>query len=98
MTLTKNTYVIVIGASAGGFVALKRLMTGLPLDFQAAIFIVWHIPPDAYGILPDVLNQLNTLPAIHAEDQMPIETGHIYIAPPDHHLLLENGRMPSAIN
>lgn len=83
--------IIVIGASAGGFVAIKKLVAGLPPDFDAAIFIVWHMSPDIKGILPQVLNSQKTLMAAHAVDGEEICYNRIYIAPPDHHLILEKG-------
>jgi two-component system chemotaxis response regulator CheB len=84
---TRN--IIVIGASAGGFETIKRLVAGLPADLQAAIFIVWHVPPDVKGILPQVLNRLQTVKATQAADREPIEPGRIYVPPPDRHLILE---------
>src|SRR5690606_21642109 len=85
--------IIVIGASAGGFEALKTIVQSLPPNLDASIFIVWHMGPDVRGILPDVLNKLNTIRAANARDNEPIETNHIYVAPPDHHLLIEEGRL-----
>lgn len=83
--------IIVIGASAGGFEALKELVGGLPADLRASIFIVWHMSPDVRGILPQVFSRISSLPAAHAFDRQKIEDGRIYIAPPDRHLLIENG-------
>jgi two-component system, chemotaxis family, protein-glutamate methylesterase/glutaminase len=85
--------IIVIGASAGGFEALKTLAAGLPSDLPASIFIVWHMSPNVRGILPQVLNRSRTLYASHAFDREPIEPGRIYVAPPDYHLLLENSHV-----
>jgi two-component system chemotaxis response regulator CheB len=85
--------IIVIGASAGGFDALKQFVEHLPGDFNASIFIVWHMSPDVRGILPHVLNKSGKLTAAHAVDGEPVMMKRIYIAPPDHHLLLENGRV-----
>lgn len=83
--------IIVIGASAGGFEAIKQLVGLLPADLDAAIFIVWHMSPDVTGILPQVINQQKTLLATNAVDHEPIITNHVYVAPPDRHLLLEQG-------
>jgi len=85
--------IIVIGASAGGFDAIKRMVSQLPRDLDASIFIVWHMSPNIRGILPDVLNGLNTIPASNAKDKEAILTNHIYVAPPDHHLLIEANRL-----
>ncbi len=87
----KKRNIIVIGASAGGLEAIKKLVAGLPPDFDAAIFIVWHMSPDIKGILPQVLNQQKTLMAAHAVDGEEICFNRIYVAPPDHHLILEKG-------
>ncbi|MBW8687068.1 chemotaxis protein CheB [Chitinophaga rhizophila] len=83
--------IIVIGASAGGFDAIKRIVADLPADLAASIFVVWHMSANTTGILPHVLNMLGTLPATQALDGELISENHIYVAPPDRHLLLENG-------
>src|SRR5215217_8097848 len=85
--------IIVIGASTGGLEALKKIVHDLPANLDASIFIVWHMSPDIRGVLPDVLNKVNTIPVAHAVDLEPIRTNRIYIAPPDHHLLIEEGRV-----
>ena len=82
-----------MGASAGGFEALKTIAHGLPKGFEASIFIVWHMAPDIRGILPDVLNRAGPLRASHAYDGEPIQPGRIYIAPPDRHLVIEDGKV-----
>ncbi|HEY8920786.1 MAG TPA: chemotaxis protein CheB [Chitinophaga sp.] len=84
-----HRHIIVMGASAGGIEAIKQVVEGLPRDLEASIFIVWHMAPDVRGILPDVLNTLQVLPAANAIDGEPVIPGRIYVAPPDHHLMLE---------
>ena len=85
--------IIVIGASAGGFEAIKKIVADLPPDLDAAIFIVWHMAPSARGILPQVLGRITPIPVAHAYDGEPIVTNRIYIAPPDRHMLLEKGHI-----
>jgi two-component system, chemotaxis family, protein-glutamate methylesterase/glutaminase len=85
--------IIVIGASSGGFDALKQLISKLPSDLHAAIFIVWHMSPTMEGVLPGVLNRYNALPATNAIDKEPILPKRIYVAPPDKHMLIEKGRI-----
>ncbi|HYA99807.1 MAG TPA: chemotaxis protein CheB [Ktedonobacteraceae bacterium] len=82
---------IVIGASAGGVEALITLIGSLPADLPAAIFLVLHIPAQSPSLLPDILNRAGRLHAVHPGDGQRIQYGHIYIAPPDHHLLVEEG-------
>ena len=44
-------------------------------------------------MLPKILDRAGALPAVEARDRVPIEQGSIYVAPPDHHLLIERGRL-----
>ncbi|MBI3650233.1 MAG: chemotaxis protein CheB [Acidobacteria bacterium] len=81
--------IVVIGASAGGFDALRLLVGALPKNFSASLFIVLHIAPQSPGVLADILSRAGHLPALHPKDGEAIRSGHIYVAPPDHHLLLE---------
>jgi two-component system, chemotaxis family, protein-glutamate methylesterase/glutaminase len=83
--------IIVIGTSAGGVEALKEFVSYLPGDLPASIFVVLHIPPQSASQLPKILASKGHLPASHASDNEQIKPGHIYVAPPDHHLLLRAG-------
>jgi two-component system chemotaxis response regulator CheB len=83
--------IVVIGASAGGVEALGSLVGQLPVDLRAAVFVVLHIPPSGTSVLPLILQRRGSLPASHAVDEEEIEHGRIYVAPPDHHLLLHAG-------
>lgn len=80
--------IIVIGASAGGLEPLLMIVGGLPRDFPATLCVVQHIPPTAPSLLPEILTRHGHLTARHATDGARIERGCIYIAPPDHHLLI----------
>ena len=85
--------IIVVGASAGGVEALITLVHGLPADLPAAVFVVLHMPAQGPSALPKILDKRGPLPALAAKDRQVIEKGHIYVAPPDNHLLIENGHM-----
>ena len=80
--------VIVLGASAGGVEALAELISFLPADLPAATFVVLHIPPHGASVLPNILSRRGALPARHPEDGEIVRRGQVYVAPPDHHLLL----------
>jgi two-component system, chemotaxis family, protein-glutamate methylesterase/glutaminase len=85
--------VIVIGASAGGIEALIQVVAALPANLPAAVFVVLHVSPYAPSRLPAILTREGALPAAHAEDGEPIVAGRIYVAPPDHHLLVRAGHV-----
>ncbi|MDQ1469438.1 MAG: two-component system, chemotaxis family, protein-glutamate methylesterase/glutaminase [Bryobacterales bacterium] len=82
---------IVVGASSGGVEALSALASTLPPDLPAAIMVVLHIPPWSRSELPKILSRCGPLPARSAQHDELIQPGHIYVAPPDHHLLVEDG-------
>jgi len=81
--------VVVIGASAGGVEALRALVAGLPATFPAAVLVVLHISPHAGSLLHEILDKAGTLPVTQAEDGEPLMGGHIYVAVPDRHLMLD---------
>jgi two-component system chemotaxis response regulator CheB len=83
--------IVVVGASAGGVEALRTIVSELPADLPAAVFVVLHVPAIATSVLPAILQRAGELPAAHAEDGAEIERGRVYIAPPDHHLLIQPG-------
>jgi two-component system, chemotaxis family, protein-glutamate methylesterase/glutaminase len=85
--------IIVIGASAGGVESLVRVVARLPKDIPAAVFVVMHFPAQATSVLPQILSRARTLPAVHAVDGDRIRHGQIFVAPPDHHLIIERDRM-----
>jgi two-component system chemotaxis response regulator CheB len=85
--------IIVIGASSGGIEALRVLVDDLPRDFAASIFVVVHTGPGAPGVLHHILNRAGTVKAIDPTDGQEIKPGRIYVAPPDHHLILEPGKI-----
>jgi len=84
---------VVIGASAGGVEALLKLTNRLPETFQAAVLIVIHVSSQVPSYLPQVLGRQCKLPVTHAKNGEPIQAGHVYIAPPDHHLIVQDGKL-----
>lgn len=87
---TKITKVIVIGTSAGGLNALKKLVSQLHIDFPLPILVVQHISPDATGnVLLNALNNCSNLTCVHAKRGEKLKPGHLYLAPSDHHLMID---------
>ncbi len=85
-------HIVVIAASAGGLEPLRRISAALPKDCSSSVFIVVHIgnnPSD----LPTILSWSSKLDVSFAQDGSPILPHHIYVAPADHHMVLEFGRI-----
>ena len=83
--------IIVIGGSAGSHMPLRQIIGALPSDLQASVFISTHMPTNSSGYLPDVLEMNSRLRIVPAVDGQPIEQGCVYVAVPDHHLLVIDG-------
>lgn len=85
--------IVVIGGSAGALQPLMQLLRSFPASTPASFFVVIHTSPDTPGMLATVLGNRTELPVAYATDGTRVERGHVYVAPPDHHLLLRDGVM-----
>jgi two-component system, chemotaxis family, protein-glutamate methylesterase/glutaminase len=83
--------IIAIGASAGGVEAVIKIAANLPATLPAAVLVVIHVSPDSASLLPAILKRSSIWNAVQPEDGTPIEHGHIYVAPPDRHMVVEAG-------
>lgn len=92
MTLGEER-VVVVGASAGGVQALSTFVGALPGDLAVPVCIVLHQPPDLPSVLPRLLDRAGPLPASHAEHDQALTAGHLHVAAPSRHLLVEPGRL-----
>jgi two-component system chemotaxis response regulator CheB len=84
--------VVVVGGSAGALDAMLDIAAAFPRDFSGSIFMVSHIGANR-SHLPELLSRAGELPAGHPENGEPIRPGRIYIAPPDRHMLVEDGHI-----
>jgi len=91
--VTEPRDVVVIGGSAGAIESLSALVSHLPAQVDAAIFVTIHTLPVADGLLPKILSRHGPLGAAVAVEGEPILCGRVYVAPPDLHLLIEPGRV-----
>jgi two-component system chemotaxis response regulator CheB len=88
------SHLIVIGTSAGGMTALTRLVAQLPATLPAAVLVVQHLAPDALG--EPLVARLAAHTELHcqlARNGAPLAAGHLYLAPPDRHLLVKDQRL-----
>jgi two-component system, chemotaxis family, protein-glutamate methylesterase/glutaminase len=86
--------VICIGASWGGLNAVGQVLSDLPAAVDVPIVLAQHRSVDAQdGALAELLSGQSRRRVLDAEDKMRLEPGHVYIAPPDYHLLVERGSL-----
>jgi two-component system chemotaxis response regulator CheB len=81
---------VVIGASAGSVEVLTRMARDLPADLSAAMCIVLHVAPGTPSMLVQILSRAGKLPSRPARDGEHLRQGQILVAPPDHHLAVED--------
>ena len=86
-----NRDIVVIGGSLGGPRAVRELLSGLEPDIEAAIFVVLHTHPESPRMLARMFAAQCHLPVDYALDRDTVEHGHVYVAPPDYHMVLEAG-------
>jgi two-component system chemotaxis response regulator CheB len=91
ISLSGRVDAIVMGASAGGVEALMTLLPALSAAFRIPIFIVLHVPRDRPSLLPQIFLQKCAVPVCEAGDKEPVRPGTVYFAPPDYHLLIDEG-------
>lgn len=83
---------IAIGASAGGIEALQKLLAALPSDFPASVLVVLHTSGSS-SLLPHIFGRSTFLRVSHPQDGERIRHGHVYIAPPDFHMLVQGNHI-----
>lgn len=85
----KAKAVIVVGTSAGGLDALRKLVMQLPERFEAPVFVVQHMAPDATAeVLVDALSKAGKVECTLAKHGETFKAPHIYVAPADQHLMI----------
>jgi two-component system, chemotaxis family, protein-glutamate methylesterase/glutaminase len=89
---------VAIGASAGGFQALTEILGRLPVDFSGSLAIVQHRRADEGSMLRELLAQRTQLPVVEPCHGAPLRPGHVYLAPPDYHLLVEPGALALSVD
>ncbi|EHK63225.1 chemotaxis protein CheB [Achromobacter arsenitoxydans] len=82
---------IVIGGSSGAIDALNILLPALPAGLRASVIVLLHVAGDRPSRLADIFGHRCALPVLEAEDQQPLRPGHVYVAPPGYHLLVDQG-------
>ncbi|MFT5665805.1 MAG: two-component system chemotaxis response regulator CheB [Gammaproteobacteria bacterium] len=83
---------IVIGASAGGIEAFDEIFWGQAKDFRISIIVVQHIGSDTHLSLSQLYDSKFVMPFKEADEKETIQTGVVYIAPPNYHLMIEQDK------
>jgi two-component system chemotaxis response regulator CheB len=79
-------WLVVMGASSGAIDALKAILSRLPEAFPVPIVLVVHMSPRSTSVLDAILRKVSALEVTFAVEGDRLRGGHVYIAPPDHHV------------
>jgi two-component system, chemotaxis family, protein-glutamate methylesterase/glutaminase len=85
--------VVIAGASAGGVEALVQLVRSLAVDFPHPVLVILHVAPTGTSVLPAILARACRLPVTSAADGEDLRPGHVYVAPPDNHMVIEDTKL-----
>jgi two-component system, chemotaxis family, protein-glutamate methylesterase/glutaminase len=88
-----NRDILVVGTSAGGVEALLALAKGFTADFPACVLVTIHLPSHFPSALDEILSRVGPLPAAFATDHQAVKKGHIFVAPPERHLLVDGDEL-----
>ena len=81
--------ILVIGSSTGGPQALFSVLTGVVRPVPVPIVITQHMPPTFTHILAQHIQRNTGLPALEGADGMPLQPDHVYVAPGDRHMVIQ---------
>ena len=91
----KSYKLLAIGTSTGGPVALQKVLTSLPSNFNLPIILVQHMPAAFTPAFAVRLNSLCKISVKEAEHGDVLRPGVAYLAPGGKQMLIE-GRAPNA--
>src|SRR5262245_65851260 len=87
------SFIVGVGASAGGLDAIERFFDNLPKDTGMAFVIVQHLSPDFKSLMDELLARHTDLPIHLVEDGMAVEANHVYLIPPKKEMIISGGRL-----
>src|SRR3954464_12252266 len=87
------TYVVGIGASAGGLEALEHFFDNVPRKTGMAFVVVQHLSPDFKSLMDELLARHTKLPILPVENGMQVEADHVYLIPPKKEMIISGGRL-----
>lgn len=90
-TTSTPARVIAVGASAGGLTPLRSITSALPPGFPATVLVVMHLSSTTRSVLPEILARTAEVAVSAAHDGAELRPGRVMVAPPDHHLSVEDG-------
>lgn len=92
-TVTQPTFIVGIGASAGGLEAIERLFDRMPTNTGMAFVVIQHLSPDFKSLMNEVLGRWTSIPIHPVENGMRVAANAIYLIPPKKEMVIVEGRL-----
>jgi two-component system chemotaxis response regulator CheB len=90
---------VTVGSSWGGLDALRQILGALPADFPAPVAVAQHRAPESHRTaFRDLLGAVTRLQVCEADDKEELRPGTVYLAPPDYHLLVDDGFLALSVD
>ena len=93
MRMTNPSFVVGIGASAGGLVAYMAFLEALPVNTGMAFVVISHLHPVAHSQLAEILSRHTRMPVVLAASEMKVRADQVYVIPGNSDLFIENGAL-----
>ncbi|MHA4845701.1 PAS domain S-box protein, partial [Flavitalea antarctica] len=87
-----------IGASAGGIQALRKFFEQVPGQSGVCYVVILHLSPSHDSQLAEVLQAVSAIPVQQVVEKTILEPDHIYVVPPNQHLIIEDGFIAPSVN
>jgi two-component system CheB/CheR fusion protein len=89
------SYIVCIGASAGGLESIERFFRAMPVDTRLAFVVIQHLSPDFKSLMRELLERFTTMPVVSVEDHCKVKANHIYHLMPKQELMIEGAELVS---
>jgi two-component system CheB/CheR fusion protein len=91
--MTKPSFYVGIGASAGGLEPLEKVFSALPPDTGMAFIVVQHLSPDFKSLMDEILSRHTTMKVNRVENGMEVLANEVYLIPPKKEMIISGGRL-----
>ncbi len=89
----RPTFVVGIGASAGGLKPIEEFFDHMPADSGMAFVVVQHLSPDFKSLMDELLSRHTKMPIHKVSDGVAIEPNSIYLIPPEKNMAMSDGKL-----
>ena len=85
--------IVGIGASAGGFDAIRELLRAIPPDSGLAFVVIQHLDPTRESLAAELLGKISAMAVAQAAEGVRVEPDHVYTNPPGQDILIRHGKL-----